>query len=121
MNASTEQMKCAHCEGSGTCRNGHNQTSCAICRRSHKLESSSIEDTSGLICTICQGHRIFEVTAARLRNRLVPFLALFIVCFVLVLVWNTIDKENFGEILAFSGTLIGSITGYDFGGKSGTT
>ena len=57
--------------------------------------------------------------ASRLRNRLVPCLALIIVCFVLLLIWDTHDKENFGEILAFSGTLIGSITGYYFGGKSG--
>ncbi len=119
VDASAEHMTCAHCEGTGTCKNGQNQTSCAVCRKHQQLTSAAIEDASGLVCSVCRGRGILEAMASRLRNRLVPCLALIIVCFVLLLVWDTHDKENFGEILAFSGTLIGSITGYYFGGKSG--
>ena len=36
----------------------------------------------------------------------------------LAIVFLKSSKENFTEILAFAGTLIGSVTGYYFGGKT---
>lgn len=32
---------CAHCEGSGTCRNGEQQLSCAVCIKESELKGKS--------------------------------------------------------------------------------
>lgn len=55
---------------------------------------------------------------ARLQRRITPLLAMVIVYLALVLVWMYADSSHFPEILAFAATLIGSITGYYFGGRN---
>ena len=81
-------VTCAHCSGTGTCKNGENESSCYACKKASKY------------------------------NRIVPVLALLIVYCALAIVFLKSSKENFTEILAFAGTLIGSVTGYYFGGKT---
>ena len=67
---------------------------------------------------MCGGVGIAEPKSIRIHNRIVPVLALLIVYFALAIVLLKSSEENFSEILAFAGTLIGSVTGYYFGGKT---
>jgi hypothetical protein len=59
-----------------------------------------------------------EPLTVRLQQRIVPLLALILVYAALVLIWSYASRENFHELLAFAGTLIGSVTGFYFGGRS---
>jgi hypothetical protein len=109
-------IECAHCKGTGTCNNATNGASCLVCIKANKIKASP-ENISGLVCSVCNGTGVAETKTARMHNRIVPTLALLIVYVALVLVFLHASKENFGEILAFAGTLIGSVTGFYFGGK----
>ncbi|MCI5211353.1 MAG: molecular chaperone DnaJ [Candidatus Electrothrix sp. ATG2] len=109
-------VTCAHCSGTGTCKNGENESSCYACKKASKYKQT--EPISGLVCSVCGGVGIAEPYTIRLHNRIVPALALLIVYCALAIVFLKSSKENFTEILAFAGTLIGSVTGYYFGGKT---
>lgn len=109
-------VKCAHCAGTGTCKNGENDKSCLVCIKEQKVKVT--DSTSGLVCSVCHGVGITEPKSARLHNRIVPVLAMMIVYVALFLVMVLSTKEHFSEVLAFAATLIGSVTGYYFGGKT---
>ena len=109
-------VTCAHCSGSGTCKNGENESSCYACKKEIKYKKT--EPTSGLVCSVCRGVGVAEPKSVRIHNRIVPLLAILIVYFTLAIVMLKSSNENFSEILAFAGTLIGSVTGYYFGGKT---
>lgn len=111
-------VKCAHCGGTGTCKNGETETSCLVCKKAHKVNSAG--NTSGLVCSVCCGYGVAEPKSARMQNRIIPMLAIIIVYFALFLIFMLARTDNFSEVLAFAATLIGSITGYYFGGKSKT-
>jgi len=106
---------CAHCGGSGTCRNGSAGDSCAVCLKKNKIES---EASTGLVCSVCLGYGAIEPRAARLRNFIAPVFALLIMYTALGLAWFFAGDDHFSEVLAFAATLIGSITGYYFGGRN---
>ena len=108
-------MKCAHCSGTGTCKNAENENTCLVCIKEQKVKSNG--HTSGLVCSVCHGIGMAEPKSLRIHNRIVPMLAILIVYLALFLVILLSSKEHFSEILAFAATLIGSITGYYFGGK----
>lgn len=110
-------VACAHCQGSGTCKNGENESSCSVCAKKQKLTLNK-EKLTGLVCSVCGGLGALEPKTARIHNRIVPLLAMLIVYFALSMVLFFYDKEHFNEVLAFAATLIGSVTGYYFGGKS---
>jgi hypothetical protein len=112
-------MPCAHCSGTGTCNNGQDKDSCHTCKKEQKIKLT--ERAPGLVCSVCGGVGIAEPKSYRIHNRIVPILALLIVYMALILIWINASKENFSEILAFAGTLIGSVTGYYFGGKNNKT
>lgn len=116
----TTQIQCAHCKGSGTCTSSANESSCAVCMKKHKLLSRANvgELFTGLVCSVCSGQGQVEPFTTRLQQRIVPSLALILVYFALALIWSFASKENFHELLAFAGTLIGSVTGFYFGGRS---
>ncbi len=78
------------------------------------------KEAVGLICSVCKGYGVAEPMTPRLRNRITPLLSLFIVYLALALVMLFGSKEHFNEILAFAATLIGSVTGYYFGGRNRT-
>lgn len=105
---------CAHCSASGCCSSGANGNSCAACQKSQNLRN----EAPGLVCSVCKGIGVIEPKTVRINKRIVPVLALFIVYVALGLVMVNTHSDHFSEILAFAGTLIGSITGYYFGGKS---
>lgn len=109
-----QRLDCAHCGSTGTCNNGPDGSSCAVCIKKHKIENQSSE---GLVCSVCGGIGTAEPFTDKLHSRVVPALALLIVYVALYLIFMFGSKENFNEILAFASTLIGSVTGYYFGGK----
>lgn len=104
---------CAHCEGTGTCKNGLEGTSCASCTKKNELKG---KDHSGLLCGSCGGIGLAEPMTERLNKRAKPLLAMNIVFVVLIIVAVCLVTKNdhFSEILVFASTLIGSITGYYF-------
>lgn len=112
-----DHVPCAHCSASGTCASGPNGASCLVCLREHKIKDKS---AVGIACGVCMGYGIAEPKTARLKNRLVPILSLLIVYLALAMVMILSSKEHFTEVLAFAATLIGSVTGYYFGGKNKT-
>lgn len=108
-------VPCAHCQASGTCRNGEEHRSCALCVKKAQIKSGASE---GLVCSVCKGFGVAEPQTIQIRNRITPALAWGIVSIALLLVCYLAEKENFHEVLAFAATLIGSVTGYYFGGRS---
>jgi hypothetical protein len=113
------RIQCAHCKSTGTCTTGGSDgTSCAVCVRKQRLPSKCEGlRYSGVVCSVCSGLGQVEPFTARLQHRIVPLLAIVIVYVALGLVWSRSGKENFHELLAFAGTLIGSVTGFYFGGR----
>ncbi len=104
--------KCAHCNGSGTCRNGPEESSCAHCAR--RLLFFKYKPSVGLRCSVCKGEGYIEPVGSRFIYRTGPMLAIFIiVTAVMIIIFG--QKEHFSEVLAFLGTLSDSVTGYYFG------
>jgi hypothetical protein len=108
-------LPCAHCGGTGTCRNGNAGDSCAVCIKKNKIEEPA---SAGLVCSVCHGYGAVEARAARLRSIISPVFALLIACAALGLAWFFAGDEHFTEVLAFAATLIGSISGFYFGGRN---
>lgn len=104
---------CAHCEGSGTCKNGTNQTSCAGCIMRNELKG---KEYFGLACGTCNGLGLAEPLTERINKRIKPLLAMGVVFIMLgILFWLAItNNQHFTEFLAFSTTLIGGIVAYYF-------
>lgn len=104
---------CAHCEGTGTCKNGLEGKSCASCIKKNELKG---KDHSGLLCGSCGGIGLAEPLTERINKRTKPLLAMSIVFVVLVIVavCLVVRSDYFSEVLVFASTLIGSITGYYF-------
>ncbi len=114
--------ECAHCKGAGTCRNGEKESSCEVCARRNMSWSCVISFSKlryGLVCSVCEGTGCIEPKTERLHKRLEPALSIVLVYFSFTLITFAAFCENkhFSEILAFSSTIIASVTGYYFGGK----
>ena len=114
------RIQCAHCKSSGTCATAGSGASCAVCVSKHKLPAATSQDQrhTGIVCSVCSGHGHVEPFTTRLQQRIAPLLAIVLVYAALGLIWSHASKENFHELLAFAGTLIGSVTGFYFGGRS---
>jgi hypothetical protein len=117
-------IQCKHCDGTGSCSKGKEGSSCEVCiRRNLKwtLAFCFSRPRYGMVCSVCEGtgYNYIEPLTERLHNRTAPLLAIMIVYVALFMVWimAALKSQYFSEILAFSSTLIGSITGYYFGGK----
>lgn len=113
-----EQIKanlypCAHCDGSGTCKNGLQQTSCLACINKNELKG---KEHVGLVCGSCGGLGVAEPFTERLNNRIKPLLAMSIVFVMLIFMFvlALIKSPYFTEVLAFASTLIGGIVAYYF-------
>jgi hypothetical protein len=108
---------CAHCSGVGTCKNGANGSSCAVCIKDNELKDT---DLVGLPCTICGGIGQAEPKTERINKR-IPAILGFTVVFLLILgvfVSAILNSSYFSEILAFSGTLIGTVLGFYYSVRS---
>lgn len=113
-----EQIKanlypCAHCEGSGTCKNGANESSCMACIKNNELKG---KEHMGLACGSCNGLGIAEPLTERFNNRIKPLLAMGIVFIMLLMLFALAVMKSpfFTEVLAFASTLIGGIVAYYF-------
>lgn len=107
---------CAHCNGSGTCKHGREGLSCAACVNKNELKRG---EYFGLACGTCGGLGQTDTITYRMNHRTAPLLAIMIIlsCFLLI-VFGLVKDQHFQEILTFSGTVIGSVVGYYFGGKN---
>jgi hypothetical protein len=105
---------CKHCNGKGSCTNGLNGESCAVCARRNLLLKHS--PAIGLVCSVCKGHCKVEPTSSRLKNRAAPIIAIYIVAAAIMIIAGGYEK-HFNEVLAFVGTLTGTVTGFYFGGN----
>jgi hypothetical protein len=71
----------------------------------------------GMPCSICKGRSTIEPTSLKIQNRLVPTLAVLFVLIAFYFIYFFHKTEHFDKVLVFAGTLIGSITGFYFGGE----
>lgn len=112
------RIPCGHCQQSGTCTNGSGRHSCEACVRYREGEQGvKYEDRMGMPCSVCKGRSTIEPTSLKIQNRLVPSLAVLFVLVAFYLIYFFHQTEHFDKVLVFAGTLIGSITGYYFGGE----
>lgn len=105
---------CKHCSETGICSSGESENSCHACAKYHELSKNKVY--VGLACGTCGGLGQSEPLTERLNKRTKPLLAIGIV-FVLLLITAVLaftESPNFSAFLAFSGTLIGSITTFYF-------
>lgn len=110
---------CKHCGTSGTCTNGSGGDSCAVCAKPGMFRDYS-GTPKGLICSVCHGRGSVEPFSLQLQNRFVPFFAGALVTALFGVVVVTLFVEggqHFDKVIGFAGTMIGTITGYYFGGK----
>lgn len=111
---------CAHCSGVGTCKNGVNESSCAVCVKEQELKD---KDLIGLPCGVCGGIGLAEPRTERINKRM-PAILGFTVVFLLmsgVFISATLKSPYFSEVLAFSGTLIGTVLGFYYSDRSKIT
>lgn len=108
---------CAHCEQTGTCKNGKDGTSCSACvKRNEIFFLFRLLSYKGLLCGTCGGIGKAEPMTERMNKRMKPLLALFIIIFMSFMVYYfaKTNSEHFTAVLAFAGTLTGSVVGYYF-------
>ena len=105
---------CKHCNETGTCTSNDNESSCAACVKYHELKKS--KTYTGVACGTCGGLGQSEPTTERLNKRVKPLLALSIVLCLMICttVLAFTNNPNFATFLAFSATLIGSVTTFYF-------
>ncbi|NOS89802.1 MAG: molecular chaperone DnaJ [Methylococcaceae bacterium] len=111
---------CAHCSGIGSCNNAVNGQSCAVCIKENELKG---KEYFGIPCCVCGGIGQAEPKTERINKRM-PALLGFGVVFVLIfgVFFAAIFKSPyFSEVLAFSGTLIGTILGFYYSVRSKET
>jgi hypothetical protein len=119
----TNFYPCKHCEGSGTCKAGKDGSSCAVCIKEYNLNRFHFflkkKDYYGLVCGVCGGLGQVEPRTERITKRTPSVIALYIMAAAFFLIFITVflGSKHFNEILAFSSTLIGTITAYYFSGK----
>lgn len=111
---------CAHCGGVGTCKNGLNECSCAVCVKEYELRG---KEFVGLPCGVCGGLGQAEPRTERINKRM-PAILGFSVVFLLMagIFFAALSKSPyFSEILAFSGPIIGTVLGFYYSVRSKKT
>ena len=104
---------CAHCSQTGTCTSGEGGSSCLACIEANELKGKLIH---GLLCGSCNGLGLAEPKTERMNKRIKPVLSIVLIFSLLMGIYMAAIFESpyFSEILAFSGTLLGSVVGYYF-------
>ena len=108
---------CAHCQETGTCSSGEDNTSCNFCIKRSELKKGN---HVGLVCSICGGIGQAEPMTERMNKRITPILSLIIVLPLLGIISYSliIRSEYFTEVLGFSSAIIGTIIGFYFSAAS---
>lgn len=109
---------CAHCGQSGTCTSGKDGQSCMACIAANELKG---KEHFGLLCGSCNGLGMAEPRTERMNKRIKPILAIAIIFSLLggIFFSAALKSPYFSQILAFSGTLLGSIVTYYFSNHRG--
>ena len=117
-----DYVTCKHCNETGTCKNGKDGISCSRCtaywaEAIKGFQSSGSE--SGLVCSVCWGKGIAEPSSSKWVYRFPAILAIIFVvlAFFLLVLFGWREYNHFDKLLVFVSTLVGSITGYYFGGE----
>jgi hypothetical protein len=115
-----ELIPCKHCSESGTCRNADGEASCDRCVSfwSDRLKVFPKEGKhTGLVCSVCFGRGLAETASSQWDYRFPGSLAILfiLVAFGVLLYFH--DSVHFDKVLVFVSTLVGSVTGYYFGGE----
>lgn len=105
---------CKHCNETGTCDSGENGASCSACAKYHEFKKN--QTYHGLACGTCGGLGMSEPFTERINKRTQPLLAMVIIFTLLICMTllAVINNSHFPAFLAFSSTLIGSITTFYF-------
>jgi hypothetical protein len=113
---------CKHCDGTGSCRNGINETSCIACAKRNELPFWRQKNQYGLLCGSCGGLGRAEPLTERMNKRIAPLLAMLLVVGLMVLVSLAAisNSSNFSELLAFSSAIIGTVAGFYFSNHAHT-
>jgi hypothetical protein len=117
-----ELVACKHCHESGTCDNGKEKNSCDACAIEYIKGYDPLSSEKvfyGLKCSVCDGLGQDEPTTFKWHNRFLPILTATFVALavILLLVFGLMESKYFENILVFASTLIGSITGFYYGGE----
>jgi hypothetical protein len=119
-----ETISCAHCSKTGTCENGTGGMACQLCVARWSKRNATFDfkaDLKGIPCSTCWGKGFiykslseqsrFDNTVPAVLGGVLAGLS-FALLFYLS---HTGNGEGFNKALVFTGTLLGSITGYYFG------
>jgi hypothetical protein len=120
-----DHVECKHCGQTGTCTNGPDRQSCGRCIAAWQPASPSTSTpartypTEGLVCAVCNGTGVAELSSSKWDYRLPAALAILLILFAFtsIFVFLAWDDKDIDKVLVFAGTLIGSVTGYYFGGE----
>ena len=83
---------------------------------------------TGLVCSVCWGKGVAEPSQSKWEYRFPAVLAIIfvalgfgtlLVVFLVPLLKSGADSQQFDKVLVFVSTLVGSVTGYYFGGERG--
>jgi hypothetical protein len=107
-----ELVPCKHCNETGTCRNGEDDASCDRCAAFPKTGKHT-----GLVCSVCMGRGLAETASSQWDYRFPGILAILFIAIAFGLLYYFYDSPHFDRILVFVSTLVGSVTGYYFGGE----
>lgn len=118
----SDLVECQHCKHTGTCSSGPEGQSCSRCvafwtsRREYSPDSGK---PSGLVCSVCWGKGLAELSSSKWDYRYPAILAITIVllAFSMLFYFGHRGYEHFDKLLVFVSTLIGSITGYYYAGE----
>lgn len=115
-----ELVACKHCNESGTCRNGEGDASCDRCATFWSGSDQRFPKTgkhTGLVCSVCMGRGLAETASSQWDYRFPGILAILFVLVAFGLLFYFNQSAHFDKILVFVSTLVGSVTGYYFGGE----
>jgi hypothetical protein len=113
-------VPCAHCSSSGSCASGENQAGCARCQdfwSERGKQFAGLSDRKSIVCSVCWGKGLAEPSNQKWQYRFPAMLALLIVVSAVFLLCWFANNSAFDKIIVFVGTLVGSVTGYYFGGE----
>lgn len=121
----TDRYPCAHCSTTGTCRTATDGKSCAVCVRKNRLKADNYGGSArndAIICSVCRGIGSVEPVSLGFQKHFTSSLALVFVglALIIIIIFGVMGSEHFETVLAFAGTLIGSVTGFYFGGARGS-
>jgi hypothetical protein len=121
--AMSELVTCKHCSETGTCRNGQDGTSCDRCstywRQQQSQQMPKDERFTGMVCSVCFGRGLAETASSQWDYRFPGLLAVLFIAaaFGLLFYFEVTQSAHFDKVLVFVSTLVGSVTGYYFGGE----